>query len=393
MGKEFFSVIVPVYNAEKYLIKCVDSILNQDYSTFELILVDDGSADNSAMLCDEYAKRDSRVHVLHKKNEGILKARLSGVMIAQNEYVTFADADDWLDDGTFSYVAQIISADWDLDLLDYGYRYNEDGKVFTAEYNSGEYNAKAINDYLIEGMMFDYKIGRRRISPSLCSKFIRKSLYLSIASKITDEITLGEDAIITYPAICMAKKIYLSDKCLYHYRTNNTESCTHIFPPNRVLQIANFKDNFARILREIGRFDDLRYQLESYVRDFVEMFSESWFSMNPQGLLYLFPQERVPQDSKVIIYGAGTVGESYIKYCKIKECVDIVACVDKQYADLHPIMGMAVSSPEILLNTTFDYVVIAITSKQIAMEIKKLIKEKYFVEEEKIIWEQPIYLR
>lgn len=88
------SVIVPVYKAEKYLHRCVDSILAQTYTNFELILVDDGSPDNSGAICDEYAVKDSRVRVFHKKNGGVTAARADGVNISKGEWITFVDADD-----------------------------------------------------------------------------------------------------------------------------------------------------------------------------------------------------------------------------------------------------------------------------------------------------------
>ncbi len=91
------SVIVPVYESEKYLDRCVQSILNQTYQDFELILVDDGSPDNSPLLCDKWAENDSRVYVIHKENGGASSARNAGLKIAKGRWIAFADSDDWLD--------------------------------------------------------------------------------------------------------------------------------------------------------------------------------------------------------------------------------------------------------------------------------------------------------
>jgi len=91
------SVIVPVYNAEKYLDKCIQSILNQDYKNIEVILIDDGSLDNSGNICDEYAKVDSRVKVVHKKNGGVSSARNCGIDIATGEFIMFVDSDDYIE--------------------------------------------------------------------------------------------------------------------------------------------------------------------------------------------------------------------------------------------------------------------------------------------------------
>ena len=96
------SVIVPIYNVEKYLDKCVDSIINQTYKNLEIILVDDGSPDNCPKMCDDYAKKDSRIKVVHKENGGLSDARNAGMKVATGEYVSFIDSDDWIDLETFS---------------------------------------------------------------------------------------------------------------------------------------------------------------------------------------------------------------------------------------------------------------------------------------------------
>ena len=91
------SVIVPIYKVENYLHRCVDSIINQTYTNLEIILVDDGSPDNCPMICDEYAKKDSRIRIVHKKNEGVAVARNVGIDIATGKYIMFVDSDDFIE--------------------------------------------------------------------------------------------------------------------------------------------------------------------------------------------------------------------------------------------------------------------------------------------------------
>ena len=95
------SVVVPIYNSDKYLCQCIDSILNQTYSEIEIILVDDGSTDTSPEICDAYAEKDKRIKVIHKKNEGLIKARLSGAKEAVGDCITFVDGDDWIAPDTY----------------------------------------------------------------------------------------------------------------------------------------------------------------------------------------------------------------------------------------------------------------------------------------------------
>jgi len=111
------SVIVPIYNVEKYLEKCIDSILTQTFVDFECILIDDGSSDNSPTICDEYAKKDDRIKVIHKENGGVSSARNAGLEIAQGEWVTFIDSDDWVEKNYFDILYNnAIKANCDLSL-------------------------------------------------------------------------------------------------------------------------------------------------------------------------------------------------------------------------------------------------------------------------------------
>ena len=103
------SVIIPVYQAEKYIKSCIDSILEQSFSDFELLLIDDGSTDQSGAICDNYAQMDKRVKVIHQKNAGVSAARNAGLEICCGEYVTFVDADDCIDRGFLEYAVNVVS--------------------------------------------------------------------------------------------------------------------------------------------------------------------------------------------------------------------------------------------------------------------------------------------
>ena len=106
MNKPKISVVVPVYNAERFLHKCVDSILSQSFSDLELILVDDGSPDNSGAICDDYARQDSRVKVIHQRNSGVSVARNRGIQEASGDYIGFVDSDDWIDSEMYAVLYQ-----------------------------------------------------------------------------------------------------------------------------------------------------------------------------------------------------------------------------------------------------------------------------------------------
>ena len=105
------SIVIPVYNSEKYLKRCIKSVLKQTYIHFELILVNDGSTDKSLEICNEYKKRDNRIKVINKKNEGSIKARKAGIESATSDYITFIDSDDWIHSKTLENIDKRIKED------------------------------------------------------------------------------------------------------------------------------------------------------------------------------------------------------------------------------------------------------------------------------------------
>ena len=164
------SVIVPVYNTEKYLRDCVDSILAQSFPDFELILVDDGSTDGSGAICDECAARDSRIRVIHQQNSGATVARRSGVRIAQGEYVTFVDSDDWIDKDMYRIMLAWEPADV---LICNMYKYTNTGLYEIRGYiDPGSYDTWALIAKFYSTMLFDYDQCQPALPPSLCNKLI-----------------------------------------------------------------------------------------------------------------------------------------------------------------------------------------------------------------------------
>ena len=114
---ELISIIVPVYNVEKYIRRCINSILNQTYQYLEIILVDDGSTDNSGLICDKYAHMDNRITVIHKKNGGLSSARNTGIDIAKGAYIGFIDSDDWIAPETYEVLYRNL-VHYDADVSD-----------------------------------------------------------------------------------------------------------------------------------------------------------------------------------------------------------------------------------------------------------------------------------
>lgn len=131
------SIIVPVYKVEKYLPKCIESILNQTYKDFELVLIDDGSPDDCPQICDEYAAKDERIIVIHQKNRGVSAARNAGLNIAKGEYIGFVDSDDFIEPKMYELMLQAIQNN-QVDLAVCGYDYVDEDGIVTRPYNNKE---------------------------------------------------------------------------------------------------------------------------------------------------------------------------------------------------------------------------------------------------------------
>ena len=149
MENKLISVIVPVYNVEKYLSRCLDSIISQTYRKLEIVLVDDGSTDNSSMICDEYAKKDCRITVIHTENHGLSEARNKGIENSHGEYVSFVDSDDYLHKRFLETLLNlVIETGSDLSVCDF-VRVDENGNG-TLFYDSPIKNEVLTSDEMLE---------------------------------------------------------------------------------------------------------------------------------------------------------------------------------------------------------------------------------------------------
>lgn len=380
------SVIVPVYNGEFTLKRCIESILNQSYRDFELLLVDDGSRDKSSDICDEYAQRDSRVRVFHTENSGPFQARRLGAERAAGEILAFSDADDWLEENAFE-VAYKIFCKYNPDILAYTYDYGE-GRIEKHLYEERLYCRTEIRDEIIPGMMYDSGFGGRRLNPSLCCKWIKKKLFKEVTKSVKDRITLGEDALVTYPAICKAERIFICNMALYHYSLNQS-SCTHTYPLERVTEVKAFQDNLMRLFDEMGMLAQMKWQTENYIRSFFALMVKAWYGITLSPVIFSFPYNLIQRGSRLLFYGAGEVGRSYVNELKLTEYAQIVGWADKNYESIREYNGVNVIAPERIREKKFDKLLIAVWDEEMSKSIKVNLA-KLGISEEKMVWRKPV---
>ena len=217
--RKLISIIVPIYGVEKYIKKCVDSILSQTYNEIEVILVDDGSPDQCPSICDEYAKKDSRVRVIHKKNGGLVSARQAGLKVAHGDYIGFVDGDDWIESDMYNEMARIADK-YSPDIIASNFYCDFDDKTEISDqcFEAGYYDKERLLKEIYPIMLYRGEFYRFGISPNCWSKLFKKDLLERNLPLVDTRITMGEDAAFTYPCLLEAKSIYCIKKPMYHYR-------------------------------------------------------------------------------------------------------------------------------------------------------------------------------
>ena len=212
---QLVSVIVPVYKAESFLCRCIDSLLAQTFKDFEVILVDDGSPDKCGVLCDEYAVRDSRIRVIHKQNAGVAAARQTGLCAATGEYIIHVDADDWVDENMLSelYVNAIENKS-DMVICDYYINDIDTQKYVFQKPSDVLDNKKIIHDFF------------RSLHGSCWNKLIKRDCIFKNGVTFVDGINYCEDLIFNISLLKNSIRVSYLNKAFYHYFQNN-ESIIH----------------------------------------------------------------------------------------------------------------------------------------------------------------------
>lgn len=229
-----FSFIMPVYQCEKYLVTSIQSILSQTYFDWELILIDDGSTDSSPAICDAFAEKDARIHVLHQNNKGPSAARNEGLKAAVGEYVLFIDSDDIFESDALSILCQQITSAPELVVFSYvqdNWKDGERTQLFERILpQSGVIDAAAFCD------IYTILSGGYFINP-VWNKAYNRAFLRKIEVLFPDGISASEDLVFNMQVFSKMKKVVLCDKALYHYTVHGDDSLCGRFRPNRFADV------------------------------------------------------------------------------------------------------------------------------------------------------------
>ncbi len=230
------SVIVPVYNVEKYLDECVESILNQTYTNFELLLIDDGSTDNSGKMCDDLAKKDPRIKVLHQENQGLSATRNNGIKVSKGELLYFIDSDDYIDKNLFKDCVDSFKNN-DVEIVIFGTTKISNGK---------ELKTSDVKDYGVTSNIFALtQLLKGDINNYTCGKMYKRCVLHDIVFPVGYHF---EDIGIMYKIFLNAKNVYFIEKSYYYYRVN----------PNSIVGKMSDKSLSDLFLMRNSRYNDLK---------------------------------------------------------------------------------------------------------------------------------------
>ena len=319
--KKVVSVIIPVYNVEEFIFRTVESVMNQDYKNIEIILVDDGSPDNSAKIIDELAKKDDRITCVHKENGGVSSARNAGLRIASGEYVTFIDGDDWVEPKYISYLLNLVESNKceigmnKNNYLDYNTKSNEEEYVVSAE--------KAI-EWIYLGDIF-VAVWNKIYS----MQFLKNNILFD------EKIWYGEGMLFNIDCLQFVDSIAVGEKSVYHQVSNPNSAMRKFNVDSNLCGIRSLeiqkkhwrKSNPAIVdawnyRRRAFNLSIVRGLLKSDIeQEYQELYDSCMNNLKKQ--LWISLKVPIPLREKSSYIAMGDNSELYVKRCKNKVRIKI----------------------------------------------------------------------
>ena len=378
------SIVIPVYNAEKYIKDCVKSILVQSYDNWELVLVDDGSEEDSGIICEEYAKQDPRIIVIHQSNKGAASARKTGMLHVTAPYVTFIDADDRV---APDYIEFFVNNIGQSDLVTCGCVWTGlDGKIVEYKdlFDEGIYEKEKLI-YFIDNMIV-YKKERYNDGclPFMCAKMYRTDISREVIKDCSDNIRYAEDREFLFRYVLECSSITVTHKLNYYYEQRESSVCNTI---NKYFlrDIGQLYLSLSERFSSHPRSDSLMLQLELFIGSRVE-----WVHT----LMGWMPESRVPryypsitdglENKRIILYGAGSIGNS-VHRSFIDSKLNVVLWVDRNYKEFNDCF-YEIHDPKEIYDIEYDVIYVAVGQKLRNEVISQLVGMG--ISKEKLVWKK-----
>lgn len=362
MSQPLVSVVVPIYQIDKYIGICIESLMNQTYRNLEIILVDDGSIDRAPEICDLYAKKDKRIKVIHKTNGGLVSARKAGLEIATGDYAGYVDGDDWISPGFYEalvntiieYDSDVVVAGMSRDLFSASTRIN-------SKIPAGNYVGERLTR-LKQNMLIYEKFSRIGITTYVWNKLFKREMLKKYQMKVNNSITIGEDAGVTYPYLMACNKISVIDNYDYHYRQREDSMLKTTTAYSK--EVIGLRMLYLHLMSAANNYAD-NFNYKNQIRDFLL----GLCIIRSGGILKeikddFSPYGREFYGSDIVIYSAGTFGQQLMARIKENEYCNVIGWIDTDYKeyrkcclDVDPIENIDFMSFDYLLIATVDGVI------------------------------------
>lgn len=383
------SVIIPVYNGEDYIGKCLDSVLKQTCMPTEIIVIDDGSTDNTQDIVKKYERNSPLIHGIYKENEGLVASRKKGIELAQGEYIAFVDADDWIEEDYIEKLSFPLKQK-KVDIVVSG---NIDDFPQSIEYTvpgleEGFYSHSYLMDNCMNKLIVQNILTNERCIPaSLWAKLFKRSSVLNFENRVDNEITVGEDGAVVYPMLYSCEEIYVSHYCGYHYvrRTNSmlNKNDIDIFYKLHILQ-----QNLISFFDSMPIYNAIKPQIDWYVIGFIRGAVYRNFGYNMRNESIQIPFDYIKCSDRIVVYGAGKIGGAFVREFIMSNYAKIEAVIDKSKKGT--LYGIDIMNPIEINKLSFDVVLIAVKNSDLAMSIESELLD-LGVDRSKILWRPVIW--
>jgi len=340
MSNPLVSIIIPIYNSEAFLDKCIQSARNQSYKNLEIILVNDGSTDTCKDICGRYASIDSRIKPIHKTNGGLVSSRKAGLKASTGEYVLYIDGDDWIESDTIEhYVYHALK--YNADVVVASHIVNLEGRkdILSNHISSGIYNKGELKSIVYPKMLYTGKFSQFGIFSYSWGKLYKKEILLENQLNVAEDITIGEDALCLYPTLLDANTLVVLEQPYYHYR----QRANSLIKTLRTIELPKMQkvyNNLKNIFSNKGVLDIMLPQLQYYILSLLIINTEG---PNPNDTTTLYPFNNISLEKDIVIYGGGTFGQHLYKKILKNNKYALQAWVDekhKHYSKLNlPVTG------------------------------------------------------
>lgn len=379
------SIIIPIYNGEKYLQECLNSVLGQTMEDIEIICVDDGSTDGTADLLEVYQRGDDRIIVIHQENQGVTAARGTGLKHASGEYVGFVDCDDWIDFDMYENLYE-CAIENQADFVTSGYVM--EGAYITRHLDGvmqGVYYADEMEN-LRNNTIYHMAIRDVGLRATLGSKLFEREFIRKVHSFLPGDLLYSEDKMCVLTSVLEAKKVFVLHEAYYHYR-QHSNSTVHVARNDYLSCVELVYDYLNRMYSHKNFTETMRIQAELYITEMLFKGINTRMGFQHRNLLWIDPDwiKKLPLNARVVLYGGGELALKYRTHIAARKDLIYVGCVDNEYESHAEQNFLEVFSIHELDKWVYDYIVITMKNKTKAEKVKEILSEKG-ISSDKIIW-------